>query len=521
MKRTIAILLAFTMLMSSCASILNAKYQKVDIVTHRGNKVYIDGVEPDKRQGKYLLKRDAQAKQVTVKQKGYKDQHITIMPVRKSPWYLLSYIPFGVLVVPPVLDVYDKSFDYDKKIVVGTAMTPHIAKRSNDMKEVRLNKIGVDIKTEGLKLRISYNYRAFRKDKSRAKFKNISEHDETRLENTIFTKILNNLLKKKGYIDTTNKVLKSSYLNNLYLDATIKTMNLNTVANDIGGSCSSPRQYLGQLLYVDLGIEWKVLDYYKKVVHTLKTVSTSGQFKSDKEGKAAFYKATSDAVENGFIELMSSQKMQALLKDKSQNKKEAQFDKIQIAKPVAYVANLNQAIKSSVTVKNNQGHGSGFVVSNTGHIVTNYHVVANKKKLVIVFNNEKQYEAKVLRTSKIYDLALLKIDAKGLLPFKISTDKNFEIAQDIYAVGTPGSEDLSQTVSKGIISGLRKGDGDIKLIQTDASINPGNSGGAIVTKQGVVLGVVSSKLKGFGIEGVAFGIPAYEIFDRLKVVIED
>ncbi|MEM9390487.1 MAG: trypsin-like serine protease, partial [Bacteroidota bacterium] len=65
-----------------------------------------------------------------------------------------------------------------------------------------------------------------------------------------------------------------------------------------------------------------------------------------------------------------------------------------------------------------------------------------------------------------------------------------------------------------------KTDMNSKLIQTDASINAGNSGGAIVDTNGVVLGVVSSKLSGFGIEGVAFGIPAYEIFDRLKIEIK-
>lgn len=87
-------------------------------------------------------------------------------------------------------------------------------------------------------------------------------------------------------------------------------------------------------------------------------------------------------------------------------------------------------------------------------------------------------------------------------------------------MGTPTAEDLSQTISKGIISGIRKTDGDKKLIQTDASINAGNSGGAIIDKDGLVIGVVSSKLKGFGIEGVAFGIPSYEIFERLKINIK-
>jgi S1-C subfamily serine protease len=177
---------------------------------------------------------------------------------------------------------------------------------------------------------------------------------------------------------------------------------------------------------------------------------------------------------------------------------------------------LPKSIKSTVTIKSKDAFGSGFIISNDGYIITNYHVVSEPENLRVRLNNEKEYDADIIRVSKIYDLALIKIEANDLIPFSINNSKEIEVATEIYAVGTPTAEDLSQTISKGIISGIRKS-GDSKLIQTDASVNSGNSGGPIIDKNGVVLGVVSSKLKGFGVEGVAFGIPAYEVLDRLKL----
>jgi S1-C subfamily serine protease len=144
-------------------------------------------------------------------------------------------------------------------------------------------------------------------------------------------------------------------------------------------------------------------------------------------------------------------------------------------------------------------------------------VIALAENIKIVMNDKTEYDVEVIRVSKIHDLVLLKIEKPDAVPFKISESKEIEIASDIFAVGSPRAEDLSQSVSKGIISGKRQTDQGFYLMQIDASVNSGNSGGAIVSQEGLVLGVVSSKLFGFGIEGIGFGIPAYEILDRLKL----
>src|SRR5690606_32239302 len=108
------------------------------------------------------------------------------------------------------------------------------------------------------------------------------------------------------------------------------------------------------------------------------------------------------------------------------------------------------AINASLTIKNKNGHGSGFVITSDGYIITNYHVVSDSDNLKVILNDESEYDVAVIRASKIHDLALVKIEAKGLVPFRVSSSRDIEIAGDIFAVGTPTAEDLSQTISKGI-----------------------------------------------------------------------
>ena len=217
------------------------------------------------------------------------------------------------------------------------------------------------------------------------------------------------------------------------------------------------------------------------------------------------------------IEFFENDVVDSLMKDRSDLERENSFQTIPLAHNNRYVSSLGEAISSSVTIKTKDGHGSGFVVSSDGHLVTNYHVISDTTDLMVVLNDEREFKPEIIRVSKINDLALIKIDVDSLIPFQISKATNIEIAKDIYAVGTPSGEDLSQSITKGIISGIRKTDSGGKLIQTDASINGGNSGGVLIDKNAEVIGIVSSKLRGFSIEGVAFGIPSYVLFDKLKI----
>jgi len=133
----------------------------------------------------------------------------------------------------------------------------------------------------------------------------------------------------------------------------------------------------------------------------------------------------------------------------------------------------------------------------------------------VTFNDGTKAQATVVRTSTEADLALLKVSNTGLLPLPLNTSEP-EIGIDVWAIGTPKSVELGQSVSKGILSGIRKAN-DVSYLQTDVSLNGGNSGGALITKEGTVLGIVTSKLIGLGTEGVGFAISSQEVQNRLNI----
>lgn len=508
--RVTVLFLAAIMLFSSCATFLNGKYQKIEIAREIGDDILIDNDKPKMaKNGKYKFHRDLNPKQITVKSEGYKDENLVIMQSKKSPIYFFSWIPFAILLYPPFYDLGPKSWDY-RKDAITYSKTPLLDNKKEDSKKLRINKVSVDLPSEKIIHKHYKGYKMFLAGKYTEKT-NADEKD-MKMENTEFSYMLNQMLKEKGYIDTTRNVLKNNYLDDLVINASIKQFTINNVPMSLGISSSG-------MLIVDLKIQWDVLDLYKKVIHSEEIDASSGQFAiyNYKKAGEVVENALKDVMEASFIKFMSNEKVNFLLYDKSEIELEKKFSEINIHQSNNKVNSVSQSIKSTVTIKAKDGaFGSGFIISNDGYIITNYHVVSEPENLKVRLNNEKEYDADIIRVSKIYDLALIKIDASDLSSFKISDSKEIEVATEIYAVGTPTAEDLSQTVSKGIISGVRKS-GDSKLIQTDASVNSGNSGGPIIDKNGVVIGVVSSKLKGFGVEGVAFGIPAYEVLDRLKL----
>ena len=193
--------------------------------------------------------------------------------------------------------------------------------------------------------------------------------------------------------------------------------------------------------------------------------------------------------------------------------------KVTLAQSASYVKTMEQAIESSALIKTEEGHGSGFVIGKDGYIVTNYHVIApTKKDLIVVLNDSVEYDkVKVVAVNKEYDLALLKIEATDLVPFKVTSKDKLNVSDPIYTIGTPSGLDLSRSLTKGVVSGFRKNDFDQEFIQIDASINSGNSGGPVIDRDGNLYGIVRSKLMGIGIEGVSFAIPSDIMFAALKI----
>lgn len=167
-----------------------------------------------------------------------------------------------------------------------------------------------------------------------------------------------------------------------------------------------------------------------------------------------------------------------------------------------------------VTIFSGSGHGSGFAISEN-LILTNYHVVGDANSIATVkLSNGKQVVGKVLASNSGYDVAVIKLDIKVPKYFKVSKDLP-GIGSDVYAIGTPLDEKLYSSVTRGVVSGIRKENNKV-LIQSDVNVRTGNSGGPLVDKTGTAIGITVSALTVNGqTQGINFFIP---INDALKIL---
>ena len=179
--------------------------------------------------------------------------------------------------------------------------------------------------------------------------------------------------------------------------------------------------------------------------------------------------------------------------------------------------------------------GSGIIISSKGYILTNFHVIeeaflqsSNNPKIEVFLmgEEEKAYVATVIGYESSKDLAVLKIEAKGLIPAQIGDSDTLQIGEMAIAIGNPGGLGLMGSVTSGIISGLNRqiplsGVDDANLIQTDAAINPGNSGGALINSRGQVIGVNEAKISAEGYEGLGFAIPINEAMESYQRILEN
>jgi len=175
--------------------------------------------------------------------------------------------------------------------------------------------------------------------------------------------------------------------------------------------------------------------------------------------------------------------------------------------------------------KEQRGSGSGIIISEDGYILTNNHVVEGASKVSVGLSDKRQFDATVVGTDPLTDLAVVKIDAKNLPVAFLGNSDNLKVGQWVMAIGNPLS--LASTVTAGIVSAIGRGQlGLIKdsygvenFIQTDAAINPGNSGGALVDLSGSVIGINSAIASGGGgtYIGYGFAIPV----NLAKAVAQD
>lgn len=184
---------------------------------------------------------------------------------------------------------------------------------------------------------------------------------------------------------------------------------------------------------------------------------------------------------------------------------------------------------------NATAEGSGVIISEDGYILTNNHIVnssssdsyyaveeANKVS-VYLYNDETEYEAKIIGTDEQTDLAVIKIEKTGLTAAELGNSDQVKVGEFSMAIGNPLG--LQNSVTAGIISAINRkitdSDGKtLTLIQTDAAINSGNSGGALVNAEGKVIGINTLKASGTGVEGMGFAIPINSTKDIYEQLIQ-
>ena len=190
------------------------------------------------------------------------------------------------------------------------------------------------------------------------------------------------------------------------------------------------------------------------------------------------------------------------------------------AKSVVAISSTIQTVSYGGQTRQGTSTGSGFILTEDGYVVTNYHVIENAVAVTVVMDNEEEYDAEVIGYDSLNDVAVLKVNAKGLPAVTLGSSDDLCIGDMVVAIGNPlGS--LTATLTVGYVSGKdRQVSTDsstvINMIQTDAAINSGNSGGPLFNMYGEVVGITSAKYSGTtasgaSIEGISFAIPIDDV----------
>jgi serine protease Do len=175
---------------------------------------------------------------------------------------------------------------------------------------------------------------------------------------------------------------------------------------------------------------------------------------------------------------------------------------------------VHGAFPAVVRISGSKGSGSGFFITSEGLIVTNAHVVRNESVVTVTISSGKSIPSSSIYVDDDRDLAFVKIAGTNYPVLKLTTTPPNPGA-DVIAIGSPLSDQLTNSVTKGVVSGIRKGDRGV-WIQTDTAMNPGNSGGPLLNSSGEVIGVNTMKIVDPSVSGINFSLASSEISELLR-----
>ena len=171
-----------------------------------------------------------------------------------------------------------------------------------------------------------------------------------------------------------------------------------------------------------------------------------------------------------------------------------------------------------------EGVGSGVIFRKDGYIVTNNHVIAGAKELIVSLSDGNTINGELVGTDELTDIAVVKVNANDLPVATFGNSDEIMVGEPAIAIGNPMGLEFQGSVTVGVISALNRtlslNDRLVKLIQTDAAISPGNSGGALLNYDGEVIGINSAKLATDGVEGMGFAIPINTVQNIINEIME-
>ncbi len=483
---------------------------KADVFDEDGKKL---GTTPTdislKNKSKYTL---------TLKAEGYVDYELFIKPTPNNGVLALNALGFGI---PSIVDLPQKSYLYHKKTLYLVEMEkertskkssfsarddskPEVAKKEQlpvylEIGMVKLPKISSTKKGSGEKLSVVPEsvYEEFKA--SRASLVDV---------------VCSEISSSKVKVSKCGNEEQRSTMRKMVGDESV--LKVETKILDISASKESKDSYLikGK---VEFTVTNETEEEVYKVAYSVSGFTSSPEFK--KYGEVLMAKAAEEFKDDA--EFQKAIKKHA---DKEIANKIGESMAIKPA-PLAIEgmkADVSILLPSVVTILTDNKFGSGFVVDKRGYIITNYHVIEGEDTIEVKLNNGKKIFATVAKYNPIEDLALLKVESNDLLALSLrKTIPN--VGTEVIAIGTPYDRELAQTVTKGIVSGIREL-GAYKFIQFDASVNSGNSGGPLFDNRGNVIGVVTWKIsssgRGRATEGLSFAIPIEQALEHLNLIVE-
>ncbi len=566
------------LLLNSCAAILSPRNQDVYVENLDKRELVLDGekIKTDQKDRiKISLKKDLEAHEILIKAKGYKDKRVIVMQTKRS---FLSYfnipllglaiygvhkidgVPFGGKLVGDMMLVgavgyYDDapwSYNFERKIALDREMIK-IPEREEDFCQLVLKNVKINKEKENRVYKRFKSFRAFADHPELPKVEKEASKSHVPSEE-ICELLLREVLVERAYVDTSLQELSTNFSNKLYIKPSIERYEFNQISSEIRSRFGWSRS----VMFCDLTIKWEIQSSKGTTLFTETTdVQSSDYLFTPKFGtfiaedntieEDDFSLMIKDALETGFFQLVAINEVRQLLKDyhtdevlvpstesddafiekeaperlsQQDSKEENLKGKLKLSVGELVARNVDDAVKASLTIKTDGNTASGFFITSNGYVITSYEAVVNQNAFTAELEDGSEQALSLIYYSEESELALLKMEVKNQMAIKFSKAEELEIGTSVFVIGTPLDDVLSQTVSAGIISGIRKNEEGRRRVQTDASINIGVTGGPIIDEKGRLIAVVGRETMVEGAEGVAFGIPVQVIEGALNIELD-